>query len=115
MIVLSVSVSTDFKLVRKEHIPHPISTPTALGTTASFEASTAPIGMPYPRCASGMMAIWWKANGRFARSFACERAPSTILPRSEEHTSELQSRGHLAGRRPPEEKNTRPHVALGSA
>src|SRR5690625_4757037 len=77
MIVLSVSVSTDFKLVRKEHIPHPISTPTALGTTASFEASTAPIGMPYPRCASGMMAIWWKANGRFARSFACERAPSS--------------------------------------
>src|SRR5690625_4390293 len=32
------------------------------------------------------------------------RAPYTSWGRSEEHTSELQSRGHLRGRRPPEQK-----------
>ena len=41
------------------HIPQPISTPTAFGiiTLAYLVAIIAPIGMPYPSCVSGIMAI----------------------------------------------------------
>src|SRR5690625_1006635 len=59
------------------HIALQRPTPTSIVPPSTFDESTAPYGMPYTRCASGMMAIWWKANGRFARSFACERAPSS--------------------------------------
>lgn len=54
--MVSAERFSTFQLVLTAHIPQPISTPTALGTTTPSQASTPPIGIPMPACTSGMMA-----------------------------------------------------------
>src|SRR5690625_6098474 len=49
------------------------------------------------------------ASACSASAAACSRSPPTEARRSEEHTSELQSRGHLVCRLLLEKKKTRTH------
>src|SRR6266508_795656 len=53
-------------------------------------------------------------SGRWPWSFYCypEERPRPVFPRSEEHTSELQSRGHLVCRLLLEKKKNKQHPAL---
>src|SRR5439155_11579526 len=84
---------------RPEAIPAPATTAStsALGTssfsTATVAWSAAERAAPRRR---GCATIW-QLTRRPAR-WPCGTSPSTRLLRSEEHTSELQSRGHLVCR-----------------
>jgi len=67
VIVCSFLVRVCVGLILTASIPHPMSTPTAFGIMVLWVASTPPIGIPNPGWPSGMIAMWWYANGSAAR------------------------------------------------
>lgn len=71
---MSESVNT----VRAAIIPHPMSTPTAAGITASRVGITVPTADPFPKCASGINATCGCTKGIDAVCFACSIVLSSI-------------------------------------
>ena len=64
---------------RAAYTPHPTSTPTTLGMTASVMLAVKPMTHPLPRCASGMMRIRACSKGGSVPSSAtCSAAPTSM-------------------------------------
>src|SRR5437870_8360837 len=82
--------------------------------TATTEFYTLSLHDALPICSSGARSGRWR-SGRFSARALPERRPTTrgssaVARRSEEHTSELQSRGHLVCRLLLEKKKDRQDI-----